>query len=96
MQLQLLAALGIGVMAVAAITLWRQRWWLIRAEFTRLRRAAGLQRTIEGERLLKRRRLDEGEVFLFTGNDVDGAMEARVMGFGGGSEGVGHGGGGEK
>ena len=31
-------------MAVAAITLWRQRWWLIRAEFTRLRRAAGLQR----------------------------------------------------
>ena len=46
MPLYLLAALGMGVMAIAAITLWHHRWWLVRAEYARLRRAAKLQRVV--------------------------------------------------
>lgn len=46
MQHLALAAISISVMAMIAITLWRHRWLLIRAEYTRLRRAAGLQRAI--------------------------------------------------
>lgn len=84
-----IAAAVASTVVMAAILLWRQRWWLIRAEFTRLRRAAGLRRatvTAAGHRWVYASR--EGEagdaltvVMLhgFTGSKENWYPLARVL-----------------